>query len=115
MALLRADQGDMPQAEKHLRATLKADPQMAEAACNLCVLLSKNRFEEAVQWCRKAYELDPSDGKYAYTLAFFERKGGKTEEAIRILREALGREASNTEAVLLLAEIYEEQGLKAEA
>ncbi|NTU48480.1 MAG: tetratricopeptide repeat protein, partial [Syntrophobacteraceae bacterium] len=115
MALLRADQGDMPQAEKHLRATLKADPQMAEAACNLCVLLSKDRFEEAVQWCRKAYELDPSDGKYAYTLAFFERKGGKTEEAIRILREALGREASNTEAVLLLAEIYEEQGLKAEA
>ncbi len=115
MALLRADQGDMPQAEKHLRATLRADPQMAEAACNLCVLLAKDRLEEAVQWCRKAHELDPGDGKYAYTLAFFERKGGKTDEAIRILRDAIGREATNTEAILLLAEIYEEQSLKTEA
>lgn len=115
MALLRADQGDMPEAEKHLRVTLKADPQMAEAACNLCVLLAKDRLEEAVQWCRKAHELEPGDGKYAYTLAFFERKGGKIDEAIRILREAIGREAANTEAILLLAEIYEEQNLKGEA
>lgn len=115
IALLRADQGDMPQAEKHLRATLRADPQMAEAACNLCVLLAKDRLEEAVQWCRKAHELDPRDGKYAYTLAFFERKAGKADEAVRILREAIGREAGNTEAILLLAEIYQEQNLKAEA
>jgi len=115
MALLRADQGDFPQAENHLRETLKADPQMAEAACNLCVLLAKDRMEEGIKWCRKAYELDPEDGKYAYTLAFYERRSGNPEEAVRILKEVIGRDATHAEAILLLSEIYEEQGNQEEA
>ncbi|NLI82432.1 MAG: ammonia-forming cytochrome c nitrite reductase subunit c552 [Deltaproteobacteria bacterium] len=115
MALLRADQGDYPRAESHLREALKADPQMAEAACNLCVLLARDRLEEALQWCRRAHEIDPENGKYAYTLAFYERKSGNTEVAGRILRELTDREPIHVEAVLLLCEILEEQGMQKEA
>ena len=39
----------MEEAEKALRAALKADPQMAAAAFNLGVLCGKARIDEAVQ------------------------------------------------------------------
>ena len=56
MGLLKAEENDLVAAEKHLRAALKADPQMAQAAYNLCVILSKDRLDEAVDFCRKAAE-----------------------------------------------------------
>ncbi len=57
MGLLKAEENDLVTAEKHLRAALKTDPQMAQAAYNLCVILSKDRLDEAVDFCRKAAEI----------------------------------------------------------
>jgi len=73
-------------AERYLKAALKYDPQMAQAAYNLCILLSKDRLEGAVRYCRKASELRPDDPKYAYTLAFFLHRKGETAEAVRTLK-----------------------------
>ena len=45
MGLLKAEQNDLKGAEKYLKAALKADPQMAQAAYNLCVITSKDRID----------------------------------------------------------------------
>ena len=83
LGLLKAEQKDPKQAERHLRAALQADPQMAQAAYNLCVLLSPDRPEEALGFCRKASELRPEDPRYSFTLAFYLHKKGDNQQAVR--------------------------------
>jgi tetratricopeptide (TPR) repeat protein len=115
LGLLLAEQRRMEEAEKALRAAFNADPQMAAAALNLGVLCGKARIDEAVQWCRKAYDLQPDNAKYAHTLAFFLREKGELDRAIEILRDLIGRQTPELDAYLLLGDIYEGKGDKREA
>jgi tetratricopeptide (TPR) repeat protein len=115
LGLLLAEEGRMEDAEKDLRAALKADPQMAAAAFNLGVLCGKARIDEALQWCRKAHELDPGNAKYTRTLAFFLCEKGEVDGAIALLRDLIGRQPSALDAYLLLGEIYEGKGDRTEA
>jgi tetratricopeptide (TPR) repeat protein len=108
--LLLAERGDVKEAEMFLRAALKTDPQLAQAAYNLSVILSSDRIEEAIEWCRKASELRPNEPKYAYTHAFYLRQSGNTEAAIQVLAELIERVPSYADAYQLLAGIHEEQG-----
>ena len=62
--------------EQYLKKALKVDPQMAQAAYNLCIITSKDRINEAVSYCKKAAELRPQEPKYAYTLAFYLNQKG---------------------------------------
>lgn len=114
LGLLYAEQKKMKQAESELRLALKYDPQMAEAAYNLGVLTAKARPAESLEMLRKARELSP-DVKYAYTLAFYERKAGNSAESARILREAIAAKPAMADPYLLLGEIYESGGLRLEA
>jgi tetratricopeptide (TPR) repeat protein len=114
MGLLKAEQKDLPGAEKHLRAALKADPDMAEAAYNLGVLLAKDRMVEAIQWCWKAYELNPNP-VYAYTLTFYMRENGDPERAAEMLKLINQHWPPFADAYLLLGDIYEGQGKGEEA
>jgi tetratricopeptide (TPR) repeat protein len=109
LGLLLAEEQRPKDAEEALRAALKGDPQMAAAAFNLGVLCGKARIDEAVQWCRKAHELEPGNAKYAHTLAFFLRQKGNVDEAIQLLRQVVRREPLYLDAYLLLGEIYEER------
>jgi len=115
MGLLRAEQGDRKGAEKYLRKAWKADPKMGEAAYNLCVILSKGKPKEAIGWCRKALEARPSNPKYAYSLAYYERKKGDTEAAVQTLRSLIALNPDYPDAYMLLGEIYEKQGKVNEA
>ena len=115
MGLLKAEQNDMQGAEAHLRAALKADPQMAQAAYNLCVVLSRDRLDEAVGFCRQAAELRRDVPKYTYTLAFFEQQTGDTAGATAALHDLIARYSAYADAYLLLGGIYEEQGNKSKA
>ena len=82
MGLLKAEQNDPKGAEKYLKAALKADPQMAQAAYNLSVILSKDRIAEAGMYCKKAVEFRPQELRYAFTLAFYQlQKGDETRGA----------------------------------
>jgi Flp pilus assembly protein TadD len=110
MGLLKAEQNDTAQAESHLRKAFKADPAMAPAAYNLAVLLAKDRLGEAIKWCRTALRLQPSNPKYAYTLAFFQNSIGDTESAIRVLSEAVKHEPADGTIYMLLAGIYLRKG-----
>jgi tetratricopeptide (TPR) repeat protein len=110
LGLLFAGKGETVKAKHHLRAALKADPNSAEAAYNLGVLLSADRMPEALRWCRKAAELRPASGKYAYTLAFYLHRSGDANGAVKVLAGMIGAGTAGTEAYGLLAAIYEEQG-----
>jgi tetratricopeptide (TPR) repeat protein len=109
LGLLLGEQGRAQEAERALRAALKADPQMAAAAFNLGVLLGEKNPDEAIAWCQKAHDLQPTDPKYAHTLAFYQRKKGNLAAAIELLRGAIRCEPSYLDAYLLLGEIYEQQ------
>jgi len=115
MGLLKAEQNDSAAAEKHLRTALTADPQMAQAAYNLCVILSKDRLDEAIGLCRKAAELRPDQARYAYTLAFYQQQKGDLIGAASTLNDLIALQPANPDAYLLLGGIYEKQGKKAEA
>ena len=114
LGLLYAEQKKMKQAERELRLALKYDPQMAGAAYNLGIILAKDRPAESLRMLRKAYEVSPN-AKVAYTLAFYERKAGNRPEAVRILREAIEAKPAMADPYLLLGDIYESGGMRAEA
>jgi predicted Zn-dependent protease len=94
---------------------MKADPQMAQAAFNLCIITSKDRINEAITWCKKAADLRPQEPKYAYTLAFVEQQKGDADGAIRTLDALISRQPAYLDAYLLLAGIYEKSGKKEDA
>jgi Tfp pilus assembly protein PilF len=110
MGLLKAEENDPGGAEVHLRAALKADPQMAQAAYNLCIILSKDRPDEAVGFCRQAADLRRDVPKYAYTLAFFQLQTGDTANAASVLDDLIGRYPAFADGYLLLGEIHEQAG-----
>jgi len=105
LGLLKAEQKDPQQAEGHLRAALRADPQMAPAAYNLCVLLSGDRPEEAIGFCRKASELRPEDPRYSFTLAFYLHKKGENQQALKVLNALLEKQPNHRDAQMLKREI----------
>jgi Tfp pilus assembly protein PilF len=115
MGLLKAEQNDLTEAEKHLRTSLKADPQMAQAAYNLCVILSKDRLDEAVDFCRKAAEAGPAVPRYAFTLAFYQQQKGDLTGAADVLEDLIAKYPVYADAYVLLGGIYEKQGKKVEA
>ncbi len=115
MGLLKAEENDLVTAEKHLRAAFKSDPQMAQAAYNLGVILSKDRLDEAVDFCRKAAELRPDQPKYAFTLAFYQQQQGDLPGAARVLEGLITKYPAYADAYVLLGGIYERQGKKADA
>jgi len=115
MGLLKAEEKDLVAAEKHLRTALKADPQMAQAAYNLCVILAKNRLDEAVDFCRKAAEARPDMPRYAFTLAFYQQRKGDLAGAATVLDSLIAKYPAYVDAYVLLGGIYEKQGDRAKA
>lgn len=109
LGLLLGELGRLGEAEAVLRAAFKADPQSATAAYNLAVLLMPDRPEEAVDWCRRALQLRPQEPKYAYTLAFYLRQRGDSDEAVRVLRTLTEADTTYPDAYALLGWMYEEQ------
>ncbi len=108
LGLLLLEHGDDRQAEEHLRAALEAEPRFPAAAYNLCVLLAEDRLGEAIEWCRRAAELQPGDPRHAYTLAFYQNLGGDSPGAVRTLRRLIERHPAYGDAHVLLGTVYEE-------
>ena len=115
MGLLKAGEHDFGAAERHLRAALKTDPQMAQAAYNLCVILSKDRLDEAADLCKKAAEIHPDVPRYAFTLAYYQKQKGNLFEAARVLDELIAKFPDSADAYILLGGICEKQGKGAKA
>jgi tetratricopeptide (TPR) repeat protein len=110
LAMLLGEMGRPKEAEQAFRRTLELDPNSAAAAYNLGVILASDQPFESLRWCGKAYQLQPQEGKYGYTYAFFLRQRREIVAAVRVLKEMLRRGVPYSDAYVLLGEIHIEQG-----
>ena len=115
LGMLLGEMNRPKDAEQAFRKTLALDPNSAVAAYNLAVCLAPDRPAESLQFCRKAYELQPEEGKYGYTYAFYLYQRRQTEEAVAVLKEMVGRNVPYADAYVLLSTIYLERGQLNEA
>ena len=104
--MLLAEMGKMSEAEQAFRAAFKADQKSARAAYNLGVMLSKDRPDEAIEWCRRAAALGPDNPQYGYTYAFYLRQAGRLDQALQAIRSVRQRfpaheDSANLEQALL--------------
>ena len=109
LGMLLGEQGRLEEAELAFRNAFTLDPESA-AAYNLSVILAKERPKDAIEWARKATELEPDNSRYSYTLAFFLRQNGELEEAVGILSTLIEQHPEYADAYGLLGNSYEELG-----
>jgi len=105
----------MEAAEKAFRRVMVLDPNSATAAFNLGVILAEKQPRQALQWAKKAYDLGPEEPKYAYTYAFYLKQQGDTQRAMQVLNQMVDRKIPYPDAYMLLASIFETQGIFWEA
>ncbi len=115
LGLLLAERGRTEEAEKELRRGLGLDPRLAPAAYNLGLLIMEKRPDEGLSYCRKAHELSPNDPKYSYTVAFYQAQKGDRKGAVKTLQNTVKQHPAYFDAVLLLGEIYEQDGKRESA
>ncbi|MCB9850872.1 MAG: ammonia-forming cytochrome c nitrite reductase subunit c552 [Phycisphaerales bacterium] len=108
LGLLLAEAGRLPEAEATLRTACAADPNSAVAAYNLGVLMVETQPDEALEWCQRAAALRTDDPRYAYTLAFYQQRMGRTDDARATLQDIISRHPSCAEAHALLGQSYED-------
>jgi len=110
LAMLLGEMQRPAQAEQAFRKTLALDPNSAVAAYNLGVMLASDRPFESLRWCQRAYQLQPQEGKYGYTYAFYLCQRRDIEEAMKILKDMVRRNVPYGEAYALLGEIHLKRG-----
>ena len=106
LGLLYGEMRRYTDAERAFRKTLELDPKSAVAAYNLGVLLAEKKVDQAIQWCRKAYELEPLNSKYAYTLAYYYTRQDRFKEAIEILQPLVDSQTGDPSIYIMLADVY---------
>ena len=106
LALLYGEMGQYKDAEKAFRKTFELNSKSAVAAYNLGILVAQRAPEQAIYWCQKAYELDPSNSKYSYTLAYYFTQLNRLDEAISILQPLVNRKTDNPKIYMMLADVY---------
>jgi len=115
LGMLLGEMGRLKQAEAAFRTAAKADPNAAQPAYNLGVLLARDRASEALDWCRKAYQLQPAEPKYAYTYAYYLHDNGQTNQAVTVLEKLVDQQTPCAPAYVMLGDIHLAQGRPAAA
>ena len=115
MALQEAEFGNLDTAEKHLRLALESDPDMAQAAYNLGVLLCQNRQDEGFKWLHSAALGAPENWNYTSSYIFFLNRDGRNQEIDSFLLEIIGTGRAAPEAYFILIGNYQRAGQTAEA
>jgi Tfp pilus assembly protein PilF len=110
LGMLLGEQSRLDEAEDAFHKALKVDPNSAVAAYNLGVILAPKRIDEAIKWCRRAYELQPNEPKYGYTYAFYLNQSEKQSTAIDVLQTMVKRQIPYSDAYALLGAIYQRRG-----
>ncbi len=108
--LLLAELGKKAEAENSLRKALASDPNLAPAAFNLCVLMMERHDAGGLGYCQQAVKAAPRNERYAFTLAFYLDRLGKTAAAMQLLEVVGARQSIELETRLLLADLYLKSG-----
>ena len=115
LGLLEAEKNRSKEAERELQEAFRLDPKLAPAAYNLCILMARDRPQEALSWCRRAAALNPQEPRYAFTLAFYQKEQKDLPGAAATLKALLVQRPGFTDGYLLLAEVYLQQGERSQA
>jgi Flp pilus assembly protein TadD len=115
LALLEAEFGKLDEAEKYLRAALETDPQMAQAAYNLGVLLCRAKKDEGFKWLKHAAITEPENWNYTSSYIFFLQQNNRADESETLLNEIIESGRAAPQAYFTLAADYERAGRTAEA
>ena len=110
-----AEFGQLDESEKHLRVVLKVQPDMAQAAYNLGVLLCQQNKEEGFEWLRNATALVPEDWNYLSSYLYFLDQAGRAAEIEAALKEAVATGRAPAQAYFTLAGNYQNKGALVEA
>lgn len=95
----------LEKATQEYLAFIRARPDQWTAHYNLGVLLSRDRPEEAIGFCRKAAELQPEEPRYSFTLAYYLYKKGENRQAASLLDQVLEKHPTYRDAQMLKREI----------
>jgi len=115
LGLILAERGKTAEAEEALAAALEADPSLAAAAYNLGVIVGERQPAKGAELCRRAAELEPQNPKYAFSYAFFLARAGDRARAAAALEALLTDQPAYVDAYVLLSEVYEGLGRRADA
>ena len=110
--------GEMERPQEAETAFLKAarlDPNNPVPAFNLGILLADKNPTGALAWCKKAYTLEPDNGRYGYTYAFYLNRQGQFERPIAILEKQINDRHATPDAYMFLAQIYQSLGQQSKA
>ncbi len=110
LGMLLGEQSRLSEAEEAFRKALKVDPNSTIAAYNLGVVLAPEQINQAIKWCRRAYELQPEEAKYGYTYAFYLYRNKQSGAAIDVLQAMVKRQIPYSDAYALLGAIYQRRG-----
>ncbi len=110
LGLVLAELGRRTEAEAALRQALEHSRRLAPAAYNLAVLVGERHPREAADLCGRALAVEPRNGRYAFTRAFFQARAGQGPSAIRTLETLLKVQPTHEDAILLLGELREKAG-----
>jgi tetratricopeptide (TPR) repeat protein len=108
LGLTLAGEGRADEAVTVLRAALAADPRLAAAAYNLAVLLADRDPGASLAYSRQAAALASDNPKYAWTLAFYQARGGDRPGAILTLEDFLRRHPDDAEIRARLVELADD-------
>jgi tetratricopeptide (TPR) repeat protein len=110
LALLYGEMGQYANAEKEFQKTFELDPHSAVAAYNLGVLLGPKNTDAAIGWIQKAYGLNPSNSKYAYTLAYYYAEQDRMQDVVEILQPLADSKIDDSRVYIMLVKAYIEMG-----
>jgi len=112
LGLLLAEQGRLDEAERALKAALKANPEnQPVAAKNLSVIVAqKGDIAGAVKYAQIAWEARPDDPNYGYTLAYYQMQNGQKAASIKTLKQIIKSNPEFLSAPSFLADIYLKDG-----
>ena len=114
-AMLMGEMGRLEEAEKAMKKVMEVNPESAQAAYNLSVMLAERKPDEAMEFSRKAVDLNPNEPKYKYSYAFYLNRSGKENEAIRLLEDMIVDHPDFADSWFLLGSIYEKDSTSGKA
>lgn len=108
-AVIEEEKGNIDEAEKHLRAFLRDDPDDPDVMNYLGFMFSENNrnLEEAESLLKRALALDPENPYYMDSLGWVYYRQGKGKEALQMIRGAIyGMESDDAVLRDHLGDVY---------
>jgi tetratricopeptide (TPR) repeat protein len=109
--------GDLDECERQYKKVMELDPYFAAAYNNLGYTWIENdmKIEEAMEYVRKALELEPESGAYIDSLGWGYFKQGKVDEALAELLRALKYESTDPTVFDHIGDVYKAKKMIREA